>query len=273
LSLTGDQVLIPGFVIKGTGTKRLLIRAVGPTLGMSPFNIGGVLPDPTIVLKRWDGTGYLDIGANDNWGDQANADEIQNLAAQLLAFGLQSNLEAAILVDLPSGQYTAVASGVAGSTGIAIVELYEVPPDGPVTSTMTSISNRGFVGIGNQVMIPGFVVSNHGPKTFLIRAVGPALNGDPFNVSDTMVDPQLTVFRRESNGAETNILSNDNWSENPDAAHTDLVSSQVLAFELENGSADASLVATLLPGIYTVVGSSVDGVSTGVVIVEVYVVE
>jgi hypothetical protein len=133
---------------------------------------------------------------------------------------------------------------------------------------MTSISNRGFVGIGNEVMIPGFYVSNEGPKTFLIRVVGPTLGADPFNLSGTMADPELTVF--EGSNA---IVSNDNWENNPDSAYTEQIAQQVFAFPLQSGSGDAAIVATLQPGGYTVVGSASDGVSTGIVLVEIYVVE
>lgn len=271
LSLTGDDVLIPGFGIQGSGTKRLLIRAVGPTLANFPFLINGVLPDPTMILRSYNGTSWDLVAANDNWQDNANAAEIEQTASDLFAFALQEDLDSALLVDLPTGQYTVVASGVGGTTGIAIVELYDA--DSVSTASMTSISNRGFVGVGDEVMIPGFAVSIEGPKTFLIRVVGPGLAGAPFNVQGTMDDPQLTLFRRETNGFETKLLSNDNWSDNPDAAYTEQITAQVFAFDLQPGSADAAVVVTLEPGVYTVVGSAADGVSSGVVIVEVYVVQ
>lgn len=268
LSLTGDNVLIPGFAIDGTGTKRLLIRAVGPTLGMDPFNFGNALPDPVLTLTKFNGSTFEPVQTVDNWVDNANADEIEDVSAQLFAFGLQSTLDAALLADLAPGQYTVVASGVGNTTGIAIVELYDA--DDASTASMTAISNRGFAGVGNDVMIPGFVVSNEGPKTFLIRVVGPGL--DSFGVDGTMADPRLTVFRREGN-VETNILENDNWGENPDAANSAQIAQQVFAFGLPTGSLDAALVATLEPGVYTVVGSAADLVSSGVILVEVYVVE
>jgi hypothetical protein len=88
-----------------------------------------------------------------------------------------------------------------------------------------------------------------------------------------MDDPQLTVVRRETDNTETPILYNDNWGDDPDSAYTEQVSDQIFAFALDPGSADAAIVATLQPGVYTVVGSSADGTSSGVVLVEVYVVE
>lgn len=270
VSLTGDNLLIPGFFISGTGTKRLLIRAIGPSLGVDPFNIPGVLPDPQITLNKWNGTSYDVVQTNDNWMTNANSADITSVSAQLFAFGISSDLEAMLLVDLTPGQYTVIASGVGDTTGIAIVELYDA--DTISTSSMTSISNRGFIGIGDEVMIPGFVVSNEGPKTFLIRVVGPRLAEDPFFVPGTMDDPQLTIFRRETNGDETPIASNDNWSDDPGAADTEAAVAQVSAFTLAAGSADAAIVITLSPGVYSVVGSAADLVSTGVAIVEVYAV-
>jgi hypothetical protein len=263
-------VLIPGFVIKGTGTKRLLIRAVGPTLGMPPFGLGGVLSDPVMVLKKWNGTGYDDLETCDNWRDNTNFAEIENVSAQLYAFRLSSDLDAAMLVDLGPGQYTAVTSGIGGSTGIAIVELYD--SDSAATSRMTSISNRGFAGAGDDVMIPGFVISPEGSKTLLLRVVGPTL-GENYGVSGSMEDPEMTVFRRASDGSEIRLFSNDNWSDSPDAANTAAVAQQVYAFALNYGSNDAAVVATLKPGVYTVVGSSAIAGGSGVVLVEVYVVE
>jgi hypothetical protein len=114
-------------------------------------------------------------------------------------------------------------------------------------------------------MIPGFVVSSEGPKTLLVRVVGPTLGA--FGVPNTMADPKLTVY-----SGSTAILANDNWSDNPDAATTAQIAAQVFAFALNAGSKDAAFVVTLPPGSYTVVGSSATPGGTGVVLVEVYVV-
>ncbi len=273
---TGDNVLIPGFVIAGTQTKQLLIRAVGPTLDDPPISFGGgTLPDPRMTLKRHNFTTNADevVAANDNWSTNANAAEIATRASDLGAFALTQDHDAALLLDLAPGQYTVIADDAANQTGIAIVELYDGDPDG-TGSRLVNISNRGFVGTGANVMIPGFVVSHEGPKTFLIRAVGPRLAAEPYNVTDTMADPKLVVYKKDlSNDSDHEILSQDNWSDNPEAAYTAQTAEQVSAFSLADGSKDAAFVVTLPPGVYTVIGSSADGVGTGVVLVEVYVVE
>jgi hypothetical protein len=104
----------------------------------------------------------------------------------------------------------------------------------------------------------------------LIRVVGPALANAPFNVPGTMDDPMLSVFRTEPDGSSTLLFSQDNWSDHSEAAKTESTSQLLGAFALPTGSADAAFVLTLAPGAYTIVGSSADGVSSGIILVEVY---
>ncbi len=113
--------LTAGFVIDGTAGKRVLIRAVGPTIGAPPFNVGGAVADPQLTLF----SGQASIGSNDNWGGTA---ELTAAFTQVGAFALPAaSRDAAILVTLQPGQYTVQVSGVGGTTGVAIVEVYEVP--------------------------------------------------------------------------------------------------------------------------------------------------
>ena len=133
---TGDAVLIPGFTISGTGSLRLLIRAVGPTL--AGFGVSGVLADPTITLYR----GTTALATNDNWSSATNAAEISVAATAVGAFALPAgSKDAAIVTSLPAGSYTAVVSGVGGTTGTALVELYaNVPASTGPTGTAPSIA-------------------------------------------------------------------------------------------------------------------------------------
>ena len=120
---TGNSVLIPGFVIGGTGSLRLLVRAVGPTLGT--FGVGDAMADPTITLF----SGNTALATNDNWSVAANAAEVTAAAAAVGAFALPvGSKDAALLVTLAPGSYSAVVSGVGNTTGTALVELYVVPP-------------------------------------------------------------------------------------------------------------------------------------------------
>jgi len=118
---TGDDVLIPGFVISGTGTVRLLVRAVGPTLGN--FGVSGALADPLLALYQ---SGTL-IGLNNDWQAASNAAQVATATASAGAFALpDGSRDAALLVDLPAGAYTANVSGVGNTTGTALVEIYVV---------------------------------------------------------------------------------------------------------------------------------------------------
>ncbi|WP_414664228.1 immunoglobulin domain-containing protein [Horticoccus sp. 23ND18S-11] len=113
--------LTAGFVIDGTGAKKVLIRAVGPTIGAAPFNVPGAVADPQLQLF----SGQSVIGANDNWGGTA---ELTAAFTQVGAFALPAaSRDAALLATLQPGSYTVQVNGVGGTTGVAIVEVYEVP--------------------------------------------------------------------------------------------------------------------------------------------------
>jgi len=261
LCQTGDGVLIPGFVLSGSGSRRMLIRAVGQRLALPPFNLSGTLPDPQLALK----SGSTTLAANDAWGANANAGEIVSTTAALFAFGLTSGSgDAALLVDVAAGNYTVHASGAGATpTGIAIVELYDASTSGP---SLINLSNRGHVGSGGEIMIPGFVISDEGSLTLLIRAVGPRLGQSPFNVPGVLADPVLTVYR-----GQDPILSNDDWSSSPGAATTAGTAAAVHAFALPADSADAAIVVTLPPGGYTVQVTGKGG-ATGTALAEIYLV-
>ena len=116
---TGAEILIAGFVIAGPTAKTVLIRAIGPTLGL--FGVTGVLADPQLALY----SGTTKINENDNWGGSA---ALSAAFASVGAFPLATTTkDAALLVTLAPGTYTAQVSGVGGTTGVALVEIYDVP--------------------------------------------------------------------------------------------------------------------------------------------------
>ncbi len=120
---TGDNILIAGFNVGGTTPRRLLIRAVGPTLGV--FGVGGTLADPVLVVRTGAG---VEVAANDNWSTANNAAELASSAARVGAFALAAgSKDAVIAAILPPGSYTAAISGAGNSTGVALVEVYELP--------------------------------------------------------------------------------------------------------------------------------------------------
>jgi uncharacterized delta-60 repeat protein len=166
-----------------------------------------------------------------------------------------------------AGRYTVSVSNSAGAiTSTAATVTVNKPP--PSNAKLTNVSNRGYCAADDRVLITGFTVSLEGPKTLLIRAVGPTLES-AFGLSGALSDPQLAVFGNAGGGRDTLLFSNDDWESNRDAATTASVAAQVGAFALPRASKDAALVATLPPGAYTVVANGVGGAS-GFVLVEIF---
>jgi len=259
---TGDEVLIPGFVVGGTGTKTLLVRAVGPRLGTAPFNVPGVLADPTMVVKL----GSADVLANDDWGLFSDQPALAAATSEAGAFGLGSSTkDAALVLSLVPERYTVVASGVNATSGVAIVELYDVDPPGS-SSRLTNISARARVGTGSELLIPGFSIEGDVALTLLVRAVGPRLGTAPFNVAGVLADPVMTVFR-----GSTPIAVNDDWQQAPNQAALEAARQSVFAFGLGAGGKDSAMLIALSPGSYTVQVSGKND-TTGVALVELYVV-
>jgi hypothetical protein len=116
---TGDDILIAGFSISGSTNRTVLIRAIGPTL--ATFNVPGALANPRLELY----SGANRILENDDWGGTA---VLTTAFSAVAAFALPADSrDAAILVTLAPGSYTAQVSGVGSTTGVALVEVYEVP--------------------------------------------------------------------------------------------------------------------------------------------------
>lgn len=121
--------LTAGFVVGGVGPMTVLIRAAGPTLGNSPFNLAGVITDPQLTL--FDGASRI-IGLNDNWGTPAapgaaSATQLSTVLAQVGAFPFAADSrDAALLVTLSPGSYTVRIQPASGATGTALLEIYEV---------------------------------------------------------------------------------------------------------------------------------------------------
>ncbi len=256
--LTGAGVMIGGFVIEGSQDKRLLIRAIGPQLGA--FGVPGSLEDATLEIFR---SGETDpILSNVDWGDNANTAEIRTVTQALGGFALEEGgKDSVLLVTLPPGGYTAQVTGVGGSTGVGLVEIYDAdPPEAPVD--VINISTRGNVGTDADILIAGFVIAGDRSQTVLVRGIGPTLGS--FGVAGTIPDPTLKII---SNGLD--VAENDNWGDAPNASEIPSVTQLVGGFPLGNGSQDAVIFITLPPGVYTANLSGVAG-STGNGLVEVY---
>ncbi|MEO6969643.1 MAG: hypothetical protein ABI217_01965, partial [Chthoniobacterales bacterium] len=167
-----------------------------------------------------------------------------------------NDAEAAILVTLSAGAYTVIERGKADTTGVGLVEVYDLSPGfGP---ELANISTRGFVDTGDNVMIAGLIVasSTGGSGQVIVRALGPSLSSA--GVTNPLLDPTLELHN--SNGAL--IAANDNWKSDQQGAI------EATGIPPTN-DAEAAIVTTLASGLYTAIESGVGG-TTGVGLVEVY---
>jgi outer membrane protein assembly factor BamB/subtilisin family serine protease len=256
---TGGNILIAGFVIQGTGNKDVVLRGVGPTLGLAPFNVPGALAAPQLTLIG-SATGQT-ITSDTSWGGSA---ALAAAFSEVGAFALATtSADSAVEVSLPSGSYTSQVSGIGATFGVALAEIYDADL-GSTASSLVNLSARANVGTGGNILIAGFVIEGSQPVTVLLRGVGPTLGTAPFNVAGVLAQPQIDLF----NSANVDIQSNAGWNSNPALSAAFAATG---AFALPAGSADAAMIATLSAGSYTLQMSGLNG-STGIGLVEVYVI-
>jgi len=235
---TGNNVLIGGFIVSGSQLKGVLVRALGPSLPLS-----GTLADP--VLTLFDSSGNF-IAVNDNWRNSFDARNIIDLG-----LAPTNENEAAMLRTLSPGAYTAIATGVNNTTGIALLEVYGV--NSTVDAKLANISTRGLVQTGDGVMIGGIIVQGDTPTKVLVRAIGPSLP-----LSGPLNDPILELY--DPNGDL--ITSNDNWK---DMQQTDIEATGIPPPD----DAESAILISLTSGAYTAVVKGKNA-STGIALVEAY---
>ncbi len=248
----GDDVMIGGFIISN-GPKRVLVQAQGPELANA--NIANALADPVLtVIRQSDG---MELMMNDNWEDSQGQDVTDAWGGSPnLAVG---SLSSAAILTLDPGRYTAIVSGKNGTTGVALVEVYDLD-SADVPGDLVNISTRAVVGMGDDVMIGGFIISN-GPKRVLVQAQGPELANA--GLANALADPVLTVIRQSDS---TELMMNDDWEDSQGQEVTDAWGGNP---NLEVGSLSSAAILTLDPGSYTAKVEGKDG-TTGVALVEVY---
>lgn len=240
---TGDGVAIGGLIIEGSSAKTVVIRAIGPDLANR--GVAGVLTDPQLQL--FSGPDLID--SNDDWDQHPRMSEIpSNLVPTF-------QLESVIVATLEPGPYTAIVRGNQETTGVGLVEIFEVESD---ASKLVNIATRGSVGAGDNVMIGGLIIAGDAPMTVLIRAKGPSLSD--FGVQGALLDPVLQVF----SGPDL-IDTNDDWRShsNADNIPTNLQ---------PTNDKESSILITLQPGAYTAIVSGSGG-TTGIGLVEVFEVQ
>lgn len=244
----GDQVAIGGFIIQGGAgqTKRVVVRALGPSLQVGGILVAGRLTDPTLELH--DSSGVM-IAANDNWRSSPQAAEIQNSG-----FAPGSDNESVIIATLPAGGYTAVMRGVGNSTGIGLIEIYDLDAEGD--SQLANLSARAYVSGGDNVLIGGLIV-RASSKRLLVRALGPTLATK--GVSGALNDPMVEM--RDSNGEL--VASNDNWR---DASNKIDILATGLA---PTDDRESAILTAAAPGNYTAIVRGFAS-TTGIALVEAF---
>ena len=249
---TGDSVMIAGFIVSGTGSTTVTIRALGPTIAAEPYNVAGTISDPVLTIV--DGAGQV-VASNDNWADFPTASDIQSNGR-----APSGASEAVVQISVTQGNYTAIVTGAGGGTGVSLVEVYNEGTGGD-SIELANLSTRAFVGNDDSVMIAGFIVGGDtgSTSTVTVRALGPTLAVEPYNVAGTISDPVLTVV----DGAGQVVASVDNW-ESSTSASAITSSSRNPSYTVESAHQ-----FSVSPGNYTAIVTGAGG-GTGVSLVEVY---
>ena len=246
---TGNDVLISGFINTGTAAKKVILRALGPSLQQS--GVTDPLPDPVLELHGADGSL---ITTNNDWKDNSAAQQ-QDITANQLA--PSNDKESAIVATLSPGNYTAVVKGQGAATGVSLVEVYDV--DRASASRLGNISGRALVQTDPSVLIAGFIVGNNiGAAKVVVRGIGPSLA--QAGVTNPLPDPSLEVH--DNNGAT--VIANDNWQDN--ATQATEISNSGLA---PSNPRESAVAISLVPGTYTAIVAG-NGGATGTGVVEVY---
>lgn len=242
---TGDNNLIAGFIVTGTDSKKVILRALGPSL--TAYGVANALSDPTLELH--DHTGAT-IATNDNWK------ETQQTEIVATHFAPADDRESAIVATLAPGAYTAIAHGAGGSTGVVLLEIYDL--DRNANAWLGNVSARGLVDLGDDLLIGGAILGggNGGVNIVIARALGPSLGA--FGIQNTMPDPVLELHNQDG----TLVDSNDDWKQGNQQA--------ILDHHLAPADdREAAIFAILPPGAYTAIVRGKDN-STGIALVEFY---
>jgi hypothetical protein len=238
---TGDNVPIAGFIVSGATPKKVVVRAIGPSV---PVN--GHLEDPTLELYQQGNP--VAIATNDDWKTTQQSE----IEGTLLPPG--DERESAIVRTLVPGSYTAVMRGKNNTTGVGLVEVYDV--SGDASSVVANLSTRGFVETGDNVIIGGFIAgpADTAATSVIVRGIGPSLNAV---VPSALEDPMIEV--RDANAAL--LAANDDWQQSGDVAEI-----QAVGLAPGNAKESALLLPLVRPGGYTAIlrGKS-DGIGVGLV--------
>jgi hypothetical protein len=240
---TGDNVLIGGLIVQGSAAKKVIARAIGPSLAAA--GVTGPLADPKLEL--YNGNGVV-IESNDNWQDT------DSLNIEATGVAPSNSLESALIAILEPGNYTAIVRGTNGTSGVGLVEVYDL--DTVSSTNIANISTRGHVATDDNVMIGGFIVQGASAQRVVMRGLGPSLTA--LGVAGALADPVLELH--DATGSL--IVTNDNWK---DSQTTEITQTGIPP----GNDLESAIVVTLNPGNYTVIVRGKSN-TTGVALVEIY---
>ncbi len=251
IAYLGDTFAL-GFSISGTQPATLLIRGIGPAL--TRFGLPNALP----ALRLNINSGNTVIATNDGWdkpgaAGAATPTQISTAAAGVGAFALNpGSLDTAVLVQLTPGTYTATISGVNGSIGDVLAEIYDVSRNG---TRLTNLSTLARINTDGDLLIPGIVISGNNPRTLVVRAVAQGLSDFGFGAESLVGDARISILTTAPNGNVQTVGTNNNWAQ---ATPTTLAAAfpAVGAFPLRAAS-DAAIIDSLAPGSYTLQAGAV----------------
>ena len=249
--------------MKGSGFKRFIARAIGPSMKVNGNPVAGRLMDPILELHDSNGATLT----NDNWRTGGQEAEIQ-------ASGLAptDDREAAIIRSVPAGNFTAIIRGANNSTGIGLIEVYDLGtvtaaesdkverPDEPeAVNELGNLSVRADVQTDDNVLIDGIILRGGNPKRVLFRALGPSVKSNGQPVPGTLQDPILEL--RDANGVQ--LQSNDDWQQASNA-------SEIQATGLAPPDPkESAILMSLTAGNYTTILRGVNR-TTGIALSEAY---
>ena len=250
----GNENLIGGFLIRGGTSKRLAVRAIGPSL--HDAGVANAINDPTLEVRDVDGNL---LASNNDWETSPDHQLLTDLQ-----IAPTSPKESSLVIDVPSNAsnniYTAIVRSGDGAPGVGLVEVFDLDSD--AGSVILNLSTRGQVGTGDNVMIGGFLSRGTGSQRIVVRAIGPSLA--QFNVPGSLANPTLELH----NAQGTLIDSNDDWQTNNPGA------SEIDGFGLApTDPRESALITTLPAGDYTAIEAGTGANPTGVGLIEIFQVQ
>jgi hypothetical protein len=243
--LTGDNILIGGFIINGSQNKKVLLLAKGPSMTSGGNPVAGRMTDPVLELHQANGDLMT---TNDNWKDSPERSQIESSG-----LAPTHDNESAIIRTLAPGAYTGVLFGKNNTSGIALVEIYDLDAG---NSVLANISSRGLVDTGDNVMIGGFIAGNqNGDTRVFVRGIGPSLQG---KVPSPLADPVLELHDGNGNTLETN----DDWKDAPNRSEIEATGIA------PSDDHESAILRPVSPAGYTAILRGKNG--SGIGVVEIY---